>query len=374
MTSAMEETISTAAVLMAIEVGETTWHLGFWHGGRVRHRSIGAWDQPRFREEVVRARKHFGLDGKSAIRCCHEAGRVGFSLHRFLVSLGIDSLVIDSSSIEVDRRAKRQKTDRLDLAKMLGLMVRYSVHGERGVFRVVAVPSREAEAEMRLHRERERLVKERTGHRARIRSLLALHGIKVKSLKGLAPARLRDWEGCALSASAAGELQRELERLALAGEQIKTLEKQQAQALAAPERDGDMVAAKLYRVRSLGEQSSWILAKEFFGWRTFRNRKQVGALAGLVDCPYDSGASRRQQGISKAGNRRVRWVMTELAWSWLRYQPKSALSLWWWERFGHGNKRQRRIGIVALARKLLVALWKYVEFDELPQGAALKPA
>jgi transposase len=374
MTSAMEERISTAALLMAIEVGETTWHLGFWYGGRVRHRSINAWDQPRFAQELSRARKHFRLDESAAVHCCYEAGRIGFSLHRFLVSRGIESLVIDASSIEVDRRAKRQKTDRLDLVKMLGLMARYYVHGDRGVFRLVAVPSRMAESQMRLHRERERLIKERTGHRARIRSLLALHGIREKSLKGLDPRRLRDWEGCALSAALAGELRRELDRLALLDEQIQTLEKQQAQALKAPQTQGDAVAAKLWRVRSLGDQSSWILAKEFFGWRRFRNRKQVGALAGLTDCPYDSGASRRQQGISKAGNRRVRWVMIERAWSWLRYQPKSALSLWWWERFGHGNKRQRRIGIVALARKLLVALWKYVEFDELPQGAALKPA
>ena len=119
-------------------------------------------------------------------------------------------------------------------------------------------------------------------------------------------------------------------------------------------------------------QASWLLVMEFFGWREFKNRREVGGLAGFTPTPYQSGESAREQGISKSGNRHVRWMTTELAWSWLRYQPESALSVWFRERFGSGGKRLRRIGMVAVARKLLIALWRFLETGVLPEGAILK--
>ena len=132
------------------------------------------------------------------------------------------------------------------------------------------------------------------------------------------------------------------------------------------------MAGRLNQLRAVGPVSAWILSKEFFGWRTFRNRREVGALAGLPGTPYSSGSSERAQGISKAGTRHVRWVMIELSWRWLQFQRASALSQWFWARFGHGNARMRRVGIVALARKLLVALWKYVDHGEVPAGARVR--
>jgi transposase len=183
---------------------------------------------------------------------------------------------------------------------------------------------------------------------------------------------LRDWDGQPLPAAVAAELGRELQRLAMVHQQIVVLERQQREALKAPQGAAATVAAQLMRLRAVGAVSAQVLAVEFFGWRKFRNRRELGALAGLCGSPYASGDSAREQGISKAGNKRVRWVAVELAWSWLRFQPDSALSRWFWERFGHGNARMRRIGIVALARKLLVALWKYLEHGQLPAGAVLR--
>lgn len=170
-----------------------------------------------------------------------------------------------------------------------------------------------------------------------------------------------------------GELEREYGRLKLVQEQIRGLEAEQVKRLQAVERPGLKEVLHLSRLRGLGRGSAWVLVMEFFGWRDFRNRREVGAAAGLTGTPYASGESAREQGISKAGNRRVRWLIIELAWSWLRYQPDCELSRWFRERFGQGGKRSRRIGIVALARRLLIALWRYVEFGELPAGAQVKP-
>jgi len=375
MTSATVKIRTIAVLLLAIEVSEKKWVLGFSNGSeKLRRRTIESWNMKQFSLELQLAKKKLGLPEDVEVLSCYEASRIGFSLHRYLVSLKIQNQVIDSSSIEVDRRKKQAKTDRIDVKKMMQLMIRQHIFLERKVCRISCVPSRDQEAEMRLHRERDRLKKERTAHCSRIRALLSLNGISVKSLRRLKPEKLTDWEGRPLAASYQGELQRELQRLELVDEQIKELEKRQNETFKAPQTKSDRVAVKLEKLCSVGQQSAWYVSKELFGWRTFRNRKQVGAIAGLVDMPYDSGNSRHQQGISKAGNRRIRWIMVELAWSWLRYQPHSVLSKWFNERFGRGSKRQRRIGIVALARKLLIALWKYVEIDQMPKGAELKKA
>jgi transposase len=167
------------------------------------------------------------------------------------------------------------------------------------------------------------------------------------------------------------ELERERERLVLVERQIEQLEATRRERLQNPRSEAERTVVHLMRLGAIGPTSAWLLVKEFFGWRAFRNRREVAALAGLVGTPYNSGESERDQGISKAGNRRVRAMIVEIAWLWLRFQPKSALTQWYQARFARGGLRMRRIGIVALARKLLIALWRYLEDGVLPQGARL---
>lgn len=246
--------------------------------------------------------------------------------------------------------------------------------GETTLWRVVRGPSVEVEDARRLHRELERLKKERTAHRARLTSLITLHGVAGPLAQKWLRRPVAEWPGLNVPAGVREELERERQRLVLVHEQIAGLEQRQEELLAQPQTHTQQVAAQLARLRAVGPVSAWLLAHEFFGWRELQTRREVGALAGWTGTPYDSGQSRRDQGISKAGNKRVRWLSIELAWAWLWLQPESALTQWFWERFGHGTARQRRVGIVALARKLLVALWKYVARGEVPAGAARKAA
>jgi transposase len=238
----------------------------------------------------------------------------------------------------------------------------------------VHVPSEEQEDELRLHRELSRLKKERTAHLCRIKSLLILHGINVTGSLNRLDQELGGmtcWNKKPLPAALPAELRRECLRMGQISEQIQTLEKQKLERLESPQTNADHQAADVGCLKGVGEVSAWMLAKEFFGWRDFKNRREVGSLAGLTPTPYNSGSSCREQGISKAGSPRVRSVMIELAWSWVCFQPDSELTKWFTQRFAHGSKRMRRVGIVALARKLLVALWKYVEFGVVPAGAII---
>jgi transposase len=239
---------------------------------------------------------------------------------------------------------------------------------------MVRVPTPAEEDQRRLHRERERLIKERGSHSARIQSLLVAHGIRLKlgtdflvQLEGA-----RDGLGSAPGADLKAELVREYARYRLVDEQIRGLEQEQKARAEAGLGEAMRQVNGLMRLKGVGWQSSWVLVMEFFAWRAFRNPRQVGACAGLTPTPYSSGDREREQGISKAGNRRVRTLMIELGWLWLRYQPGSALSQWFQRRFAGGGKRMRRIGIVALARKLLIALWRYVTDGVIPEGAVLK--
>jgi transposase len=350
---------SEKTLLAALEVSNSKWVLAFTNGEKIRRKSIKARDRSRFLSEVELAKAKLGFEAGANVLSCYEAGRDGFWIKRWLESEGIECLMVDPASIEINRRKRRAKTDRLDAESLARLLLRYA-NSEKTVWSVVRIPDAQAEDEMRLQREMDRLKKERTGHINRIKALMSLHGIRLTgSLKNLA-AGLR------------AEILRELNRKSKVDEQIAELEDLKAEAMEHPRSNADHQAVDLMRLRGVGEVSAWVLAKEFFGWREFRNRREVGALAGLTPTPYDSGDSRVEQGISKAGNRRVRRVMIELAWSWVRYQPESELSVWFEKRFAHGSKRMRRVGIVALARKLLVALWKYVEFGEVPAGAIVR--
>ncbi|MDF7809628.1 IS110 family transposase, partial [Pontiellaceae bacterium B12219] len=280
---------------------------------------------------------------------------------------------LDPASIEVSRRKRRAKNDRLDAESLVRLLSRYH-SGERKVCSIVRVPTVEQEDALRLNRELDCLKNERKKHINRIKGLLVLKGIRLDgSLRSLSKQldSIRLWDGNPLPEQLKTELQRELDRLDLVNEQMKIIKAGRKERIENPATEAERKTAELLRLRGVGAESAWPLAQEFFGWREFRNRRQVGALAGLTPTPYDSGSSRKEQGISKAGSGRIRRIMVELSWAWLRYQPESKLTHWYLDRYGSGTRRSRRVGIVAMARKLLVALWKFVEFGEVPEGAVV---
>jgi transposase len=246
--------------------------------------------------------------------------------------------------------------------------------GEQEVWSVVRVPSAEAEDNRHLHRELKTLKKDRTRHINRIKGFLVGQGIQMQ-LKGNFLEELhwvRTWDGQELPSSLIARIQREYARLQLTQEQIKKLEKERVEAIRHSKEECVETVRNLLRLNGIGFNASWLFGMEFFSWRRFNNRKEIGALAGLVPMPHQSGSSYRESGISKAGNRHIRAMAIEIAWGWLRYQPESALTKWYEEKFGHGSKRIRKIGIVALARKLMIELWRYLETGAIPQGAKLK--
>jgi transposase len=321
---------------------------------------------------VTKAKERFKMPASARVVSCYEAGRDGFWLHRHLVSIGIENQVVDAASIEVSRRLRHVKTDRLDGERLLAKLIRHHA-GERGGWSVVRVPSIEEEDARHLHRELERLKRERLAHRVRMQSLLVTQGVRL-TIKGSARLRLESltlWDARALPAELKAELGRERERLALIERQIAQLEGARRERLQNPRSEAERRIVQLMRLGAIGPASAWLLVMEFFAWRAFRNRREVAALAGLVGTPYNSGESERDLGISKAGNRRVRATIVEIAWLWLRFQPGSALSQWYRTRFAGGGARLRRIGIVALARKLLIALWRTLEDGVMPEGARL---
>ena len=377
-----QNTHSSSNLYVALELSNKEWKLAFGDGKRERLVSVPARDQTRFHREVKKAKEKFGLPPSAAVYACYEAGRDGFWIHRMLTESGITNLVVDPASIETNRRARRVKTDRLDAKKLLAMLLRYWLHAEKTLWSVVRVPSEEAESLRRLHRNEGRIKKERRQHMTRMRSLLVLYGINPRGL----PedwGKVRDWNGAGLPEEVVLELEQEQSRLKLCDEHLLHLRRIRKEHLDSARKAGTESAEKptvpvgewtqkLSSLVGVGEQTAWDVSSEFFAWRDFKNRRQVGSAAGLTGSPYSSGDSRRDQGISKAGNARVRHLMIEMAWRWVHFQADSALTLWFNRRFGHGTRRMRRVGIVALARKLLIALWKYGQFGELPEGARVK--
>lgn len=374
--AAKTEYTESSTLFLVFELSNTKWKLGMSTGRsqKPRIRTIDASDLPALHREIAKAKERFSLPASAPVVSCYEAGRDGFWLHHHLVAEGIDNQVVDPASMEVNRRRRRAKTDRLDVGMLMRHLLRWSL-GDRDVWSVVHVPSVEAEDERQLHRELETLKGERTRHTNRIGGLLATQGIRFKTkkdfLERLAEARL--WDGSGLLPGLRRRLEREYERFQMVQEQIRELEAERRAALREAETPGAETARRLYRLRAIGENFSWLASMEFFAWRAFRNRREVGALAGLAPTPFASGSSDREQGIGKDGNRRIRAMTIEIAWQWLRHQPDSQLSRWFEERFGYGSRRSRRVGIVALSRKLLVALWRYLETGIVPEGAKLKP-
>ena len=361
---------------LAFELGDAQWKLGFTIGlgQQPRQRTIPAGHLDKLQAEITAARKRFRLDEAVRVVSCYEAGRDGFWLDRYLRSKGIENIIVDAASIEVNRRARRAKTDRLDLGKLLTMLLRYH-NGEPKVWHVVQVPTPAQEDARQLHRELLRLKQERTQHINRLKGLLVSQGVRLTVKKDFLKQveQVQLWDGSPLPPGLKGRLQREFVRLQLVESHIKALEADRRAAIKHSTDPAVEKVRQLLRLRAIGPNSAWLYTMEFFSWRNFHNRREVGALAGLTPTPFQSGSSDREQGIDKAGNRYIRAMAIEIAWRWLYLQPDSDLSLWYQERFGHGSKRMRKIGIVALARKLLIALWRYLETGEVPAGVVLSP-
>jgi transposase len=356
---------------MALELSNSKWVIAFGTGVKIRKVSIEAMDTERLFQEIELAKEKFKLPSSCKVVSCYEAGRDGFWIHRLLEREGIDNLVVDSSSIKVNRKARKAKSDNLDALALLKQLITH-MKGEDKL-QVARIPSEEEEDRRRMHRERGRLKKERASHTNRIKSLLNLHGIKFAGTKDWTTyiELVCDWKGAPLLRHQKEELLREVKRLDEVSKQLKELESSMEELLKNSSEKVYKQVMQLKQLKGIGDVSSWTLIMEWFGWRRFNNRREVGAAAGLVGTPYSSGDSEKELGISKAGNHRIRALMIELSWLWLRYQPESELSKWFYKRFDHGG-RLRKIGIVALARKLLIALWRYVETSEIPKGAELK--
>jgi transposase len=368
-----------ATVFVAIELSGKEWLTGLQSPRQERpsRHKLAAADAPGLWAMIERERSALQRAGWRKVRVvtCYEAGRDGFWLHRFLVAQGAESYVVDPGSILVNRRARRAKSDRLDVESLLRVVIRHDA-GDCSLGRMVVVPSIAEEDARRPGRERQRLLSERTAHSNRIQALLALHGVygyrPLRSDRWVRLAGLRRADGEALPTQLQEEIGRELHRLEFVDGQIAAVEKQRDAALAAAADDGARQAKALRRLRGFGPEFSSTLVREVY-YRQFANRRKVGSFVGLTSSPFRSGSMDHEQGITKAGNRRARSTAIELAWLWLTHQPDSALTRWFYARLGGSKSRRlKRILIVALARKLVVALWRYLTTGLLPQGVRLK--
>lgn len=367
-------TMESTTLVMALELSSSQWRVAFTTGvgQRPRRRIVRREQWAHFADEIATAKARFHLSPDAPVVSCYEAGPDGFWIHRFLTALGIENLVVDSASIEVSRRARHAKTDRLDVERLLALVLRY-VGGERSALRVVHVPGEADEHRRQLHRELLTLTQDRVRVTNRIRGVLLTLGIHapIGVQFGRTLKRLQQWNGHPLPAPVRTRLEREWAHVELLTRQMKALvAERHAVVCEASSGLGEQVR-RLARLKGVGEHSAWVFAAEFFAWRQLRNRRQVGAIAGLVPTPHQSGSLEWEQGISKAGNRHVRALAIQIAWSWIRRQPHSALTQWYQSRFGGGGPRARKIGIVAVARRLLIALWRYLDAGVLPEGATL---
>ena len=410
---------TTRTLFCSFELGAAKWLLTFGARGDARsvRKEIYSGDAGALTSAMKYARSRFELPADAPVLSCYEAGRDGFFPHRLLESLGVQNIVIDPSSILVDRRSKRVKTDRIDGNMLLALLMRhYGAERKEDRLKVVRVPTLQQEMNRLRDRDIKALKDERQAHRNRIKGLLALMGAcprtcqRVPELKNLVC-----WDGSPLPPEMLALLEREQERLALVESQIRELERER-QAMTRPVKaskpkastaaetattsetastpasisastdveirdlEDEMVICdvvikqrtRLETLKAVGPSTSSILVNELFAWRDFRNVKELASCTGLVGAPWQSGEVNREQGITKAGNKLVRWALVQLAHGWLMHQPQSELSQWYRRRFAAGSRGERKKGIVALARKLLIALWKFVKGGEAPAGAMLK--
>lgn len=366
---------------VSLELSSGSWKIAL-HDGRRNKPAVHtvASEQPAKRLAEAAAviestKKKWVLSERTRVVVIYEAGQDGFWIQRALTARGYEVMVVDPASIPVERRARRAKTDRLDAIRLVTSLMGW-LRGERDRMHVITVPAVEAEAQRQLARDRGELQKEVGQHRDRIRKLLRTVGcwdsVEGKFAKRLEQGTVLCHDGQPLPEQLRARLERECKRLALAEEQLAALEKSLVKEL--PEAVQGRIT-QLMTLKGVGQAGALRLVLELY-WRDFDNRRQVGSCVGLVPQPYDSGESRVDQGISKQGNRRVRALLIEMSWLWLRYQPESALAKWFARRTGGNakNKRGRRIAIVAVARRLAIALWRYLKNGTIPDGAGLKAA
>ena len=369
-----------ATVYVAFELSKAKWKLGVMLPGsaKMSRYTIAGGDLAELAARFATARAKAARNGRPVrIVSCYEAGFDGHWLHRWLTDQGVINYMIDPASVQVSRRARRAKTDRIDLEQLMRALLAF-LRGEPRVCSMVHVPTVEDEDRKRRNRERQRMLKERTAHTNRIKGLLHAQGIR--DVMPLKPdfldklATLRTGDGRPLPQRLKEEIIREHERLCLVHKQLAVVEaNNRAERRAATPGSAQEKIVRLAQLKSIGPVGAQGLVNEVF-YRSFDNRRQVGSYFGLVGTPYDSGDSQRDQGISKAGNHRARELAVELAWLWIRHQPDSDLTLWFRKRVGDVKGRVRRITIVAVARKLMVALWRYLETGVVPTGAVLHPS
>lgn len=367
-------------IFMAIELSQRSWLVAMRSPDRDRisHHKLGAGDCDGLLAliDAVRQRAARKLGSAPPVVSCYEAGYDGFWLHHRLTAAGVTNLVFDPASIPVEQRGRRVKTDRIDDELLLRTLMAHW-RGEPRVVRIVRVPHPDEEDARRVSRERERLIKEQTAHTNRIRALLRLIGMAAGNPRRRDWPRWleaqRDWRGDPLPRHLMDEVKREHARLMLVGEQLEQLAADCSTAEVAKAAAHMAVRRTLLqRLKALGPVFAATLTDELF-YKDFRNRREVAAYCGLTPTPWRSGRTAHEQGISKAGNPRARHKAIELAWLWLRHQPDSALSRWFRQRTRDGNARTRRLAIVALARKLIVALWRYLTTGLVPERAMIKP-
>lgn len=367
-------------ILASIELSNTLWLVGTRLPGaeKCRMHRIKAGDTAALLTllEGLRA-KSAGPSGESVpICCCFEAGRDGFWLHRLLKAAGIQTYVVEPASILVNRRAMRAKTDRIDAEGLIRVLGAY-IDGDSRICSMVRVPTIEEEDGKRVHREREYLVQERTRIENRILALLATQGVRARpSLRSWDRdiAVLKTGDGRAMPSHLLAELGRLRQRLMLTMQLIRELEAEREMALAAaPDSAEASKIMALRKIRGIGDNFAAVLVREVL-YRQFSDRRQLASYVGLAPMPHQSGAMDRDRRIGRAGNVRARTTLVQMAWLWLRYQPDSGLSQWFRTRVGALQGRTRRIAIVAMARKLLIALWRFTESGEMPDGATLRAA
>ena len=365
----------------ALELSKTSWVCAFAAPGdsqAIVHK-IKAGDVDRLIGILnsSKAKAEHRLGRPLHIVLCYEVGYDGFWLARFLIARGIRTIVFDPASFLMPRRGRRAKTDRID-AEGMTRTLRTWLSGDREVARDVQIPSIEQEDAKRIERERKYLIEKRTSIVGRIKGLLALHGIWLTGKrigKGLRERldTMRTGDGRPLAPFLRRDIERMLRHYDFVSQQIEEVVADRKKALA--DRNGRFPQAEkvqlLATLGAVGETTATVLVAEVYH-RSFETRRHVASFIGLAPSPYNSGDTDRDRGISKAGTKLARQTLVELAWFWLRYQPNSKLSLWWHERFGNMGMRGRKVGIVALARKLAIALWRFVEQGVVPEGATLK--
>lgn len=366
--------VSEPTLYVAFELSAKTWKLAMTSGFGVAPwlRTVPSGDLRGVLRVIDQAKTRFALPGSAGVVSCYEAGRDGFWIHRALTSVGIANRVVDSASIEVNRRARRAKTDRLDALKLVMMLVRVCC-GERQVWHEVHVPTAADEAARHVSRERTALTQERTRLVNQMRGWLATWGCAWPARRPTGWwMRVRDWADAPLPAEVQARITRAEVRRAALEDQIAALDV--VQDTATVRAAGETPLGRLVRIKGVATTSAAVLLAEGLVWRTFRNRREVGGLLGFTPTPHQSGERRHEQGIARSGNRRLQAISVQLAWQWVRWQPASPITQWYRARYAPGSGRLRRIGIVAVARRLVIALWRYATAGIVPAGAILKVA